>query len=473
MMVMMTFHPWLVVMLLVISGNALDLDSVKFSNLNGTIELKWDNGETDSAVLVDKGDCIYDGQLARDASSSILVTGCKDAFVNVQIQSEPFGDHLFSLYNGTVAYVEMEEHDYDLYPDDYLINDEFPIAAQGNGRLKRALDDYYYYDEPEENPEFENDYNDITESELGDLTTPTNFILNLNVYLDKHWVKKLSSSAETIAKQIMAQVVRLYTHDSLETKIDIKYGNRFYKSSAPHLIANSKTGLKEFKKHTKPPYTIGKDEKVAHVHLTAELAVKQSQFVGKATISGLCIDGSNLAIAAWNNGGTARTAMTVAHEIGHLMGMWHDFKEIADHRKKCSKREAGNFLMDYGKNRIEWSKCSNQDFKTFYQRIVTTKEFCLRDPNLGCQCNGKIGQAGGECEKKDETGRAWCYVDEYSLCSDKKLFWEDSLSYNACGCAAEQFQCDNGDCIPESQHCDGVERNCAKGEDEAGCDPWW
>ena len=75
------------------------LKSATFSNQ--TLTLFWENQKSDTAHLLDEGDCIYTGQFDADALSQVLVTGCQEEdSVSIQVQSAVVGDRLFSLENG-------------------------------------------------------------------------------------------------------------------------------------------------------------------------------------------------------------------------------------------------------------------------------------------------------------------------------------------------------------------------------------
>ena len=79
---------------------------------------------------------------------------------------------------------------------------------------------------------------------------------------------------------------------------------------------------------------------------------------------------------------------TFAHEMGHIIGIHHDFDSnqnashiVRNHTCGKSKWVGGydNQIMNYGKPRQPtWSDCSNEDFQNYYNAITSLYgRFCL------------------------------------------------------------------------------------------------
>ena len=120
----------------------------------------------------------------------------------------------------------------------------------------------------------------------------------------------------------------------------------------------------------------------AHIYLSAG----SGPIVGKSITDGMCSGSEKQKprVIVRVTKDEVRTAMTLAHEIGHLLGMEHDF--IPGKRdRKCGKgKKSGELLMNYGGNRTTFSECSNDDFKNYYERVVAVKgKFCLKQGASG------------------------------------------------------------------------------------------
>ena len=80
------------------------------------------------------------------------------------------------------------------------------------------------------------------------------------------------------------------------------------------------------------------------------------------------------------NGGVVGTSLTVAHEVGHNLGMDHDF--ISQNKPRYYKGEScdGQGIMSYGTDRPKkWSKCSRNYFlATYNEAIAWGSDFCLQ-----------------------------------------------------------------------------------------------
>ena len=78
------------------------------------------------------------------------------------------------------------------------------------------------------------------------------------------------------------------------------------------------------------------------------------------------------------------TAQNLAHSLGHIVGMHHDYEGYLGRKWTCgpSKYSGGpdNMIMNKGFPRhSKWSKCSNEDFKHYYHKMVKADgRFCLK-----------------------------------------------------------------------------------------------
>jgi len=105
-----------------------------------------------------------------------------------------------------------------------------------------------------------------------------------------------------------------------------------------------------------------------------------------------------------------KSAKTYAHELGHNLGMQHDF-----HKTHGGKGCNGKGLMSYGKTLDSWSTCSNSDFIKYWRTdghtclvgadpVTTTPapleiRTCVnKQDGAPCQvCLAKIWYCGGTC----------------------------------------------------------------------------
>ena len=361
--------------------------SAKFNFKSFRLTIRWSNNFTAVARLIDQEEaCKFSGRFVLDPASEVLVTGCTpEDDLTIQFHSKQFGNQLFTAgKDGRVVQYEPED---DMDYQHFTIESEYTpqVIPGSNGRVRRDADyDYDFVilsDDLALLP-------DLGEYEVEDEAVPTKVDLQLSFYLDPAFIKLHGSKADTIARQIVEQTRLLMKHSSLNTKIELIDGNRFYNSETHLAFSNQSVASKDImitlKELLQSPFDIGKHP-VAHVYIT----VPDGKFVKGVAIAGaMCHpkksrQGRPRAIITWQKD-VARTASTMAHEVGHLLGMYHDWNTRKDRTKnKCGVSGDGVFILNYGNPRTVWSSCSNDDFKTYYlKHMFQDEEFCLKTTGI-------------------------------------------------------------------------------------------
>jgi len=144
--------------------------------------------------------------------------------------------------------------------------------------------------------------------------------------------------------------------------------------------------------------------------------------------------------------GDIRTATIIVHEIGHNLGMLHDFNGRPGNMRRSSRGEActnvGGY-MDYLSSPNRWSPCSVEDFTNYYNLVRRSRgRFCLANAGSGGPVTTTTRAPG--------PGPSGC-SDSFSYCSNFRSYCRryGSLYYfiqmackNTCGfCQNGQFIC--------------------------------
>ena len=299
---------------------------------------------------------MFEGKLKDEPESRVLVTlaGCKNTSLDIQIHGENIQDMMFSTEDGKLIATENEVYE--------------RVSRDTNDDYDDTYDDYVGFD-------FYDEFEDADNAEFDSEPLPSApLILNVNVYLDIFFLKLHATYAERTARQVIKQASLILQHASLDTQIDLVPHVEIYKTFE-HMEPNKK-GITTFEGNLKPPYSVD-DSPVTHVLLTAN---EKSRYKGIGRLGAVCSAIKKpITITMWNRN-TPRTALTLAHEIGHVLGMHHDFNPVHGKRASCGEgRDKGTLIMNYGEPRTVWSKCSNQDFKRLYESVIYTKgKFCLK-----------------------------------------------------------------------------------------------
>ncbi|XP_018618993.2 A disintegrin and metalloproteinase with thrombospondin motifs 17 [Scleropages formosus] len=187
--------------------------------------------------------------------------------------------------------------------------------------------------------------------------------------------------------------------------------------------------------------------------------------VGIAYLSGAC-SAKRKCVLAEDNG--LNLAFTIAHELGHNMGMSHD-----DDHSKCTGHShimSGEWVKGRNPSDLSWSSCSRDDLENFLRSKASG---CLlqTDPRsrylvrLPPKLPGMHYSADEQCQILFGTNATFCHDMEHLMCAGLWCLVEGDTScktkldppLDGTECGADKW-CRVGDCVsktPIPQHVDG------------------
>jgi hypothetical protein len=379
------------------------------------MEITFADGTTDEIFLKPdpENDCFYHGSLKGDIESEVEVDGCKNDAEIVEISSRlvPCGLVILLLENGkTFAINPLEGIGFPNSTDAVP-----PVAAGFNGA-----------------------------SWQGNL--PTTAVAKIHVRYDRSIVD-LFGSDRAARKKVkgIVDLSRIWFRRSRGLSMDIHIeviSTESYNGRIGHPTGTMLNGLS------------GRGGQRGHP--TAWFKAIDPRYGGNAYgiahVPGLCNGESGL-ISEVRSGtdNDASNAAMFAHELGHNLGMQHDFArvhrgsgEVTDPRKHygpCNDKG----IMSYQPPQnlpMRWSVCSRNDQEETFKKNTHS---CMASggggspaPVSGCQCNGKSVRSGryqgaGSCTSKWRLDCGnFCFVDRGDCRGEFRLRGFEAYGYASC-----------------------------------------
>ena len=225
---------------------------------------------------------------------------------------------------------------------------------------------------------------DCTKTECQKL--PETQLVKLHILYNTPLLTKMGSEDKVLdlINSVMTHVQAYYCHSSLGSKVKLQQtGVKYYKE--PDWHASVKT-LERLAKIAETDLVESKANLFVGFTYDDETHGK-NQWAGVAWGKAVCYRRDwSMSINEWDSDVTT-FANTVAHELGHNLGMEHDHEP--NHKAKgCDKQG----IMSYGGNWIKWSTCSRDDFTNHYRTVLKfhlqmygKKSWCLPEAPSACE----------------------------------------------------------------------------------------
>uniref|UniRef100_M3ZG62 ADAM metallopeptidase with thrombospondin type 1 motif 17 n=1 Tax=Xiphophorus maculatus TaxID=8083 RepID=M3ZG62_XIPMA len=310
--------------------------------------------------------------------------------------------------------------------------------------------------------------------------------------------------AQRFLLTIMNMVDNMFQHKSLGVTVNIKVNKLVLLHIRPEKLKISHHGQRSLESFCQwqhqefsVPRYLGTNHITGGQYDTAVLITRTDfcvhkdepcDTVGMAYLGGAC-SAKRKCVLAEDNG--LNLAFTIAHELGHNMGMSHD-----DDHANCTSHShimSGEWVKGRNPNNLSWSSCSRSDLQNFlrsesqclpicdsagsnttsplsplslmvFQHLMCAGLWCLVDgdpscktkldpPLEGTECGTDKWCRGGQCVSKapipQHVDGDWSPWSQWSMCS------------RTCGTGVQfrQRKCDNPPPGPDGRHC----QPCPKG----------
>ena len=375
-----------------------------------TIDVVFEDGFSDTLVL-DKfyfaeedrleteEACDYIGHLASDLTSCVAVTGCVGAEdLHITIMGDRGGLFRMSV-DGTVTRGEVADqfkqrldvikqvtldrqttlqvtgwYKNSTHTTFYLLGGGTYVVPNNNWTLNGGDDMTNEAEEEEEKAEEE-----ICKTQSCD-ELPATQLLKVQILYNYDLANRLGgkSNAKKKIRSAMTHVQTYYCHASLGTKVKIQQAENMAYYHESSWTADGDATLNRFKT------IVTNDFKNSEADLFVGMGSDSSPYgtVGLAWGEVVCqpyFRSQQTSINEYNDD-IAVFANTVAHEMGHNLGMAHDF--AAKHKSTTCD---GKGIMSYGDAPQAWSSCSKSDFTNHYRTTAKdTKKWCLEPAADAC-----------------------------------------------------------------------------------------